>query len=193
MNQIETLFIRTLNDLNSRIGSNDPYKILGASALIRKLLLDDNPLVDQVNRIYHIKINFEITESQISPYGLAPPSFLTVQDGIDPDTTISGMTKKTVNRDNLFKTVLTIVNNQKYTLREIVLFEANIMGAVHAGSPKNDKEKALKQINDTISVGGYDSSLRQLKAIGRVIIKALSPLRNRLEKSTDAVVTYYAK
>ncbi len=73
------------------------------------------------------------------------------------------------------------MNDHEYTLREIVLFEANVMGGVHAGSPKNEKEQALRQINDVISVGGYSSSLRQLKAVGRVILKGLSSLREKVE------------
>jgi hypothetical protein len=51
------------------------------------------------------------------------------------------------------------------------------MGAVHAGSPKTDKEHVLKQIDSNISIGGYASSLRQLQAIARVILKSLAPLR----------------
>ncbi|WP_207061368.1 hypothetical protein [Motiliproteus sp. SC1-56] len=151
-----------------------------------KVFFDDNPLVDQVNRNHRIKIEFEITETQVTPPGLPTPAFFTVQDGIDPDTAVPGSKRIKVNRDKLFKAVLTAVNSHEYTLREIVLFEANVMGGVHAGSPKSDKEKALKQINDTISVGGYASSLRQLKAVGRVILKGLEPLKQRIIGAIDA-------
>jgi hypothetical protein len=100
-----------------------------------------------------------------------------VQDGLDPDTAIPGKRRYAASRDQFFQTVVTIVNDHQYTVRELVLFEANVMGAVHAGSPKTDKEHALKQVDSTIAVGGYASSLRQLQAIARVVLKALSPLR----------------
>jgi hypothetical protein len=181
--QAEDLFLNTLRDLESRIGAQDPYEILGASALIRKLFLDDYPLVDQVNREYGLKISFEVTESLGLPPGLPTPTFFTVQDGIDPDTAPPFKKRTQVTRDQFFKTVLTIVDDRQYTLREIVLFEANVMGGVHAGSAKEDKEQALQQINNTISVGGYRSSLRQLKGIGRVILKALAPLKSKVEEN----------
>lgn len=44
--QQDILFLKTLEDLEKRVNQQDPYQILGASALIRKLFLDDHPLVD---------------------------------------------------------------------------------------------------------------------------------------------------
>ncbi len=66
MDQIEEFFIRTLDDIASRINSDDPYEILGTSALIRKLFLDDNPLVDQVNRKYRMKIR--VRDNRVASY-----------------------------------------------------------------------------------------------------------------------------
>jgi hypothetical protein len=43
MDEIERFFVRTLEDLENRINSEDPYEVLGASALIPKLFLDANP------------------------------------------------------------------------------------------------------------------------------------------------------
>ncbi len=177
----ETLFLRTLEDLERRLLDEDPYVVLGAAALIRKLLLDDHPLVDQVNRQHRIKLSFEISSPLGPPPGLPPPSFFSVQDGIDPDTAPPFKKRIQVSRDQLFQTVLTVVDNHKYSMREIVLFESNVMGAVHAGSPRSDKEKALHEIDSTISVGGYASSLRQLKGIGRVVVKALTPIKKVIE------------
>jgi hypothetical protein len=176
MTESEVLFLRTLEDIERRLAQSDPYEILFIAALIRKLFLDDFPLVDQVNRNHKIKLAFETTVPLELPDGPAP-AFWSVQDGLDPDTAISGKGRYTASRDQFFQTVVTIVNDHQYSVREIVLFEANVMGAVHAGSPKTDKEHSLKQIDSTIAVGGYASSLRQLQAIARVVLKALSPLR----------------
>lgn len=178
MTEPEALFLRTLDDIETRLSQSDPYEILFIAALIRKLFLDDFPLVDQVNRIHRIKITFETTLPFEYPDGFPAPSFWTVQDGLDPDTAHPGNRQFKATRDQFFQTVVTIVGDHKFTVREIILFEANVMGAVHAGSPKTDKEQALKQIDSTIAVGGYASSLRQLQAIARVTLKALLPLRN---------------
>jgi hypothetical protein len=56
----EALFLNTLQDLAARAAAADEYMILGASALIRKLLIDGSPLVDQVNRNYRLRLVFEI-------------------------------------------------------------------------------------------------------------------------------------
>lgn len=177
MIESEALFLRTLDDIERRLNQQDPYEILFIAALVRKLFLDDFPLVDQVNRNHRLKITFETTLPFELPTDFPAPTFWTVQDGLDPDTAHPGKRRYVASRDQFFQTVVTIVNDHQYSVREIVLFESNVMGAVHAGSPKTDKEHALKQVDSTIAVGGYASSLRQLQAIARVVLKSLSPLR----------------
>ena len=183
MSDIERLFMSTLHDLASRIVDADEYNVLGASALIRKLLIDDFPLVDQVNRQYRLKLTFEISESNPSIPGVPEPTFWSVQDGLDPETSRPGKPYKIVNRDQLLATVLAVVNGKSYSLREIVLFEANVMGGVHAGSSKEEKEKVLQALSSALTVGGYRVSLRQLQAIGRVVLRGLEPLRTAIRST----------
>ena len=74
---VEQLFLDTLRDLEQRVSAQDAYQILGISALIRKLLLDGYPLIDQVNRERRLKIWFEIGLPQKSPPGFPQPLFYT--------------------------------------------------------------------------------------------------------------------
>lgn len=178
----ETLFIRTLEDIERRLSVTDPYEILQIAGLIRKLFLDDNPLVDQVNKIHRIKLSFEVTIPIDGPENAPGTIFWTMQDGLDPETALPFMKRKAITRDQFFKTVVTIINRHAYSIREIVQFEANVIGAVHAGTPKTDKESVLKKIDSKISFDGYESSLRQLLAISRVILKALKPLRQAVSQ-----------
>jgi hypothetical protein len=180
MTEAEALFLRTLEDIEKRLAQTDPYEILFIAALVRKLFLDDFPLVDQVNRNHKVKLVFETTLPLELPDDVPPPTFWTVQDGLDPDTAIPGKRRYSASRDQFFQTAVTIVNGHRYSVREVVLFEANVMGAVHAGSPKTEKEHALRQVDSTIAVGGYASSLKQLQAIARVVLKTLLPLRNAI-------------
>lgn len=179
---VESLFLHTLSDLESRIVATDEYNLLGSSSLIRKLLIEGSPLVDQVNRHYRhlkLKIVFEICElSPPTPTDGAPaPTFWSVNDGLCPEPFWPKIPRKVVNRDQLLATVLVVVNGKAYTLRDIVLFEANIMGGVHHDSPKDEKQKVLDALNSIWVIGGYRVSLRQLQAIGRVVLKGLAPLR----------------
>ena len=186
MTEIEKLFLRTIQDMESRIKAPDAYEVLGLSGLIRRLFLDDNPLVDQVNRVYRQKIKFVITDpnSQYTQIVLSTkPSFYSVQDGLDPDTALPNKVKIEVNRDQFFGTMVLMIEGKPYSIREVVLFEANIMGWIHAGAPKTDKERALAEINNLYIGGSTRAATRQLQAIGRIIIKALQPLREAVQNA----------
>jgi hypothetical protein len=183
MNETEILFKKTLEDIEKRLSETEPYEILLISGLIRKLFLDDFSLVDQVNREHRIKFVFVTTVPISLPNNGPYQTFWTIQDGLDPDTAPPFKKHLTVNRDQFFQTIVTVVNNHKYTVRDVIQFEANVMGGVHAGSPKTEKERVLKEIDSTFSVGGYASSVRQLMAIARVILKTLDPLRKAINSA----------
>ena len=50
-----TLFLKTVEDLERRLLERDPYEILLIAGLIRKLFLDDHPLVDRVNSEHRVR------------------------------------------------------------------------------------------------------------------------------------------
>jgi hypothetical protein len=174
------LFTKTLADIEARLLETDPYEILLIAALLRKLFFDDLPLVDQVNRTYRLKLEFEVTVPVNKPAEGDKESIWSVQDGLDPETALPFKQRELLSRDQFFKKAVTMVNGCTYTVRDVVLFEANIAGAVHAGAPKNDKERALHAIGETLHLGGYAPSLRQLQAIARVSLRALAPLRHAI-------------
>jgi hypothetical protein len=174
--QQEQLYLKTIDDLNNRISSNDPFDILSASGIIRELFLDDQPLVDLANEQYKSNFTFDVCLSSPDPPGFPAPVVFSIQEGLDPDTSESGKLTFKLAREQFLKVVLMVVGGRTYSIKDVVLSGATIMGAVHSGSAKSEKEKVLKAVNDQMPIGGYASSLRQLQAIGRVIIKALTPL-----------------
>jgi hypothetical protein len=108
--------------------------------------------------------------------GMPELEFLGIQDALDPES-IPNPPKKTVNRDTFFQTKVQVAQNKTFTVREIIKHQANIEGGVHAGKPKNANEEKLSEIEDTITILSLPPGLRQLQAIGRVILKTLQPLR----------------
>jgi hypothetical protein len=172
-----TLFLKTLEDIESRLTQTDPYEILLIAGLLRKLFLDDHPLVDQVNRTHRIKLEFQVAVSINKPEEGDKNSLWSVQDGLDPDTAPPGKNRQLLSRDQFFQTVVAMIYGPSFTVRDVIQFEANVAGAVHAGAPKTDKEKALDAVGNSIGVGGYAPTLRQLLAIARVSLKALAPLK----------------
>jgi len=135
--------------MEARIKASVFYEVLGLSALIRKLFLDDNPLVDQVNRTFRLKIRFKICDPN-SPHTQMVlsmrPTFYSVRDGLGPDTARPGKTTIEVPRDRFFATMVLMIVGKPYSVREIILFEANVMGGVHAGSPRTDKDRVLARL-----------------------------------------------
>lgn len=181
------LFLRTLQDLQDRIISDDPYVILGASALLRKLFLDHSTLVDSVNRVDHLRLRFRVMPTVVAPPGVPRPNFFSAQDGIDPDTSPPLLDQPVeLTRAQFFSMVVLVVEGHEYTIADVIKFEANVMGAVHAGSPLDDKERALEEINQRFSFVGYAASLRQVQAIGRVVLRTLGPLREKVAQRNTA-------
>lgn len=179
----DTLFLKTLEDIERRMTLNEPYELLLIAGLLRKLLMDDHPLIDQVNKTRKQKIIFEVGVSRPLPEGLTAPAFWTQQDGFDPDTAPPFVQRKQASRDEFLKAVVIRAGTHEYTVRDVIAFEANVAGAVHAGAAKTEKEVALKEVEKMFAVGGHASALRQLLAIARVTLKALNPLRGAIHAS----------
>lgn len=173
-----TLFLKTVGGIESRLSATDPYEILLIAGLLRKLFLDDHPLVDQTNRTHRLKLAFEVTVPVNEPEEGDKTSFWSVQDGLDPDTAIPGKQRQMLSRDQFLQTVVAMIYGPSYSIRDVIQFEANIAGGVHAGAPRTEKEQALHAVGQSLGIGGYAPTLRQLLAIARVSLKALAPLRD---------------
>lgn len=179
----DELFIRTLKDLKTKIESNDPYEILMASALLRKLLIDGSSLVDQINSKFKLKINFIVNDRQppIITDGLA---FWSIQDGFDPDTSVPHLSHPvTLGKDKMLKRPVLIINGAIITVLDLIKFLSNVQGAVHLGNPRETKDEVLEQVEETLTVGGVPAGIRTICAIGRVVLKGLDPLSQEVLKT----------
>ena len=167
----DTLFVRTMEDLETRCKSNDVYEILMIAGLLRKLLLDGSPLVDLVNRKRKQKIHF-IANNRSVPV----PDFWSIEDGFDPDTAARCVPLEVTKNELLSRPVLKH-GNEIFTVRELILHIAHVGGAIHSGTPKTNKDKILKELGETMFIGGLPAGLRTMRAIGRVVVKGLERLK----------------
>lgn len=171
------LFIKTLEDIGKRMKSQDEYEVLMITSLLRKLLVDKNPLIHLVNRNRRLKIFFIVNDRQppISDKSLA---FWSAEDGFDPDTSVSHLIKPMkVNEDQLLKRQIMIINGQIITVLDLIKFLSNIQGGIHAGAPTNSKEIMLKGVQKYLGIGGLPAGVRGILPISRVILKGLEPLK----------------
>lgn len=181
LSHVEKLFLNTITDLECRVTSREEYDLLGISAIVRKLFLDSNSLVDQVNKEIKLKLNFEIGEEPPLPTNCPKPDFSSLQDGLAPEDLPPGFRIKTKNRDEFFSTVVATVKGKCITVKDIIKFEANISGGVHIDTPKKENEIILSEISQKFLIFGHRIPLRQLKSIAKVILKSLIPLKNAIQ------------
>jgi hypothetical protein len=64
--------------------------MLRSAALLRQLLLDESPLVHQINRGRHLRFVFRVNvrEPIWKRAGTDPPVFWSRHDGLDPETAL---------------------------------------------------------------------------------------------------------
>ncbi len=170
----QTLFIRTLEDIEERSKSQDAYTIIGISGLVRKLFLEKHPLFDTVNQRYRDKPKFSVglgfePRAEDLPLG----SLWYQQDGLDPDTAPPGTPIKILGRREFFQHVVSVTSGQRYTIKDVIRYQAHVTGGVHAGKPENIKEHVMQNIDSLFLIGGHEMGTRQLLAIARIVLKAL--------------------
>ena len=152
------------------------------SSLLRKLLLDDSPLIHQVNQDRKLKISFIVNDRQ-PPIGDKSLVFWSMADGFDPDTSVPHLRKPLeVNKDQLLKRQIMIINGETITVLDLIKFLNNVQGGVHAGRPENIKETTLQEAQKYLGIGGLPAGIRSILSISRVVIKGLEPLRATIIK-----------
>jgi hypothetical protein len=179
----DELFLGTLQDLGERIKPGLPaYDVLMSAALVRKLLLDDTPLVHLVNQHRKIRLRFRINNRK--PPSDPTPIFWSLQDGLDPNTAHRSEPID-VTLDRLLSTPVFLVDGKFLTIKNVVLYVANIIGAVHKSSARTEEALTLEQVSTSLQIGGYDPAVRTLQAISRVVIAGLEPLAKEVKRSSS--------
>jgi hypothetical protein len=193
------IFLAKMHELEKAAQSDDPATVLLAAGYLRHLLLDKHPLVHLANRAIGLPLRFEVGRppERNRPQPAAPkapdaaprfgdnPTDRLIMgarlDGLDPD--VAGAAGSDVlTLEQFLKYPITQTPTGTHTIRDVINFEANVMGAVHLGSPHDEQQRALARIARFASFGNLRSALRQLRAIARVVAKALTPLREQIEE-----------
>jgi hypothetical protein len=184
----ESLFLRTLDDLEKRTNATDEYEILLAAALLRKLLLDSPPLIDQVNATHRLKLRFRINgptayEEMIVSDGAV---FFSPEDAIDPelDHPPALVAPIDATRDQLLARRVMLVNGEQVTIHHLIDQLAHIEGAVHRSDPRERRQAVLNDAARQLFIGGPPAGTRQIQAVARVVLRGLRPLRDAVRKST---------
>ncbi len=181
----DQLLLETLTDLEERLAQADEYALLRAAALLRQLLLEQQPLVATVNRSRGLKLTFTVTDNDSYVEMLLGDgaTFYSAEDGLDPTTSPFGQAQA-LTRDQFLKRRVMIVNGHTMSVHDVIDQLAHIEGGVHVGEPRTAKEKALRNAAAVFGIGGLPAGTRMLKAIGRVTLVALGELRDAVRKDS---------
>jgi hypothetical protein len=177
------LLLATLSELERYIANGDDYSMLRASALLRQLLLDRHPLVHQVNRAHHLKLRFTVCGRAHRERVLRmEPVFYSALGGIHRSGSL-GQHQEEISLDEFLATPVLKIYEQLVTVGDLISISANVLGGVHKGDPKTEKELAVAEFTRVASGNGPTISAAQLKPITLIALEALQPIRQRVQNA----------
>ena len=177
----EELLVETIKDIQSKLSQPSHYNLLRAAGMLRQLFLDEIPLVHQINRDYRTQLKFQLIPfSDDLP---EPPE--THWCDISPDY---GPPLPTIEctLDQFLKTRCLKYNLQSFTVYDVITCCSHVLGGVHAGAPKTEREKNLLSLQEEIRIGGHSMIDSTLKGIALVALWGCVPLLHAMFKGCRA-------
>ncbi|HEY9169414.1 MAG TPA: hypothetical protein VIN72_08000 [Lutibacter sp.] len=183
MSEIKEDFLNILNDLRNKIDQPTNYNNKKSAGLLRQLLLDDHPLIDQVNREYKLKINFKVRKLEQAEPGIGKM----IMEGISPMENEDESNLEIINRKEFLNKRCLILHEQIYTVYDVIMINSNVRGGIHSGKPKSEKEKLAVSTIDNGPKLGYengeptDVTLSLVFPVTKIILKSLEELESNVK------------
>lgn len=174
----DQLFLQTLDELKVRLAQTpDEYSVIRIAAILRQLLLDEQPLVEQVNRGRQTKLRFRFYEAALPamPGATLVAATISIQPGPNPPTggrVVEGTLKQ------LLAAPAAYFKGRLASVRDVIRYGANVAGGVHHSSAKTDQDQALLGFGRLMDAFGLPADVRSLVGIGYVVADGLEPLRD---------------
>lgn len=175
MNEFE-FFVRAVDDLRLRAtaSADDEYEVLRAAGIIRQLLMDSHCLVDHVNRTLKQQVRFGVHayDAAWTPSPDLPQPVL-AWTHVAPVR----LAPRYVSREQLLAFKVLQLHGNTYSVKDIVRVCAHQMGGVHYGAANGPTERALLELNGSISIDQGPFLISTVAEVGRVVCEGLEPLR----------------
>ncbi len=170
-NDLERFFLDTLADIEDKLQERSAYSVIRASALLRQLILDERPLVNEVNRTYRKNLSFETLDYTTEPPVKPDVHWTNLDPGFFP-----GAKTITVDLSTLLAAPCLTIDGRVATVKDLIKACANAKGGVHLGPPKPGGEQRILDWDRSARLLGTEPSLRALAGICRVVLRSLKPL-----------------
>ena len=178
----ERLFLGTLGELERYIVIGDDYAMLRAAALLRQLLTGESPLMHQVNRSHRLKVTFPVCGRRYTEVMLADnPTLYLALGGIHRSG--SPERPEMLPLDHFLAVKVLKLGPNTLTVGDLISISANVLGGVHKGTSKSEKEQALEGFNRTVIAFGHPISSAQMKPVILVALEGLAPLARAVRGS----------
>jgi hypothetical protein len=181
---LKVFFVHTLDELRQKCNTESNYNYVKASGILRQILIDENPLLDLINKEYRKKILFEVNKP-------APPA---PKQSIGADGTVwtdigMGMSfmspskdksrNEMLTKDQFLKRRVISFGHQDITVLEIIKLNANKIGGVHIDTkqPTNIKDLNILIGNSAMNIkGGITGGAFQINEISLIVLQAVNEL-----------------
>ncbi len=183
------LFLRLLEELAQIDGGiGDDFQLLRASATLRQLLVDDDPLMHQVNRERRLKVLFTacVEDAYVALLLEDQPTFWAWMDGFSPRYAPAGTRTESLSLKNLLAKRAALVAGENVSVKDLIAQIANVEGGVHAGTPRTDLQRRLSETNVSIRLEGSGAVARTLRGITDVVVQGLQPLADQIRHGLRA-------
>ena len=185
LSEDDILFLNKYKDLKKLLDSTDKYDTLKMSAILRQLLIDEYPLIHRVNKKWKIKIRYKIYSS---PFVDPDDPNITLWfrgTGLYPQEDSEPEYIYEINQDNFLSTRICKFKGEFITVKDIIKFASNVLGAVHRRDPdpKKRHEIAINLLRRFVKINNIELPLYQLKPIANITLKGLNVLHNEIESA----------
>ena len=105
-------------------------------------------------------------------------------DGIDPERDPAAQRPiEEATRDRFLSRRVMFVHGHDIAVRDLIDQLAHIERAVHSGRVRNVRHALVTRVNKEVYFGDLPMGVQQVKSIARVVVRALTPLREAVLKS----------
>lgn len=165
------------------------YDSKRASGLLRQLLFDDKSIISEAKKaiinsqsVASIKFFCQPHEAPAHPSLVFSGSY----DGFYPHPGMHRSTATEVSLDSFGRQVVIVYSGREITVKDVVKYMANKEGGVHFDKKDiRPEEELLKELNDSMLVGGTPALFLTLRSIGLVVLDGLRELENEARKALN--------
>jgi hypothetical protein len=179
-------------DALTKISANPtPQHLLDASVILRRLLIDDSPLIGRMASRTGLGLKFRIFSGNAqSDFQELAEDLMSIADlqyfGVNPNPGIFGEKYAEehgleVNLDKFLKTPMKFVHGKTITVYELIHYVANVGGGAHQGKPGAKRNAELiHQTANMLIIDGSPYPLDALRAIISITVTAAQSIYERL-------------